>query len=131
MATRLREAVERNWLKELKRKEVDLIQLPPYPRVEVHGNSIIIISEDNDKEIWDEEADEISAHAIANELEIGLRAINYVKYSLVNYVSTLSEDLQRLNVPEESIDDIVYEGYNSLKKWFNELERTSSHYADE
>lgn len=99
-----------------------MAQLPSYPKVEVREGEILIIAEDGDAEIWENEDDLMKAAAVAEILELELRAINYVKYGLASYISKLTLDLRKHNVPEESIDDIIYEGYNSLKKWFLQLD---------
>lgn len=122
LATRLRRAVDKYVFQEPEEGGEELAQLPPYPKVEVRDGEILIIAEDGDAEIWENEGDFMKAASVAEILELELRAINYVKYSLASYISKLSEDLVKHNVPGESIDDIIYEGYKSLKKWFLQLE---------
>lgn len=122
LATRLRQAVEKHVFQEPEEGGEELAQLPSFPKVEVREGEILIIAEDGDAEIWENEDDLMKAAAVAEILELELRAINYVKYGLASYISKLTEDLRKHNVPEESIDDIIYEGYNSLKKWFLQLD---------
>jgi len=61
------------------------------------------------------------AIALAEEIQWGLRVIDYVKFNLVKYLAKLSDDLRELNIPDEIIDETIYEGYKSLKKWFIDL----------
>jgi hypothetical protein len=122
LAVRLRLAVEKYQFTELGDGVEPYLQLPPYPQVEVLDDEIIIIGEDGDREIWDTEEDEIKAIAIASTLELELKAIMYVKYHLASYLSKLSGDLKEFNIVDANIDDILYEGYKSLSKWFIQLD---------
>jgi hypothetical protein len=122
LALRLRQAVEKYILKEPEEGGEILAQLPKFPKVEVRDGEILIIAEDGDVEIWDNENDVLKAIAVAEILELELRAINYVKFSLINYLYELAEDLKKNRVPAESVDDIIYEGYKSLEKYFLQLD---------
>ena len=125
LAMRLRQAVQNYEFKEPENFKADSLQFPAYPTVEVHDDEIIIVGEDGDKEIWDVEEDQLKAYVIAEELELELKAILYVKYHLANYISKLANDLVQLNIQKGHINDIVYEGYKSLSKWFIELDDLS------
>lgn len=122
LALRLRQAVEKYVLKEPEEGGEILAQLPKFPKVEVRDGEILIIAEDGDVEIWDNENDVLKAVAVAEILELELRAINYVKFSLINYLYELAKDLKKNRVPAESVDDIIYEGYKSLEKYFLQLD---------
>ena len=126
LAIRLRLAVEKYQFTEHRDGVEPYIQLPPYPRVEVVDDEIIILDEEGEREIWDAEKDHLKAAVVAKQLELELRAIVYVKYHLVNYLSKIARDLEQFNIPKENIDDILYEGYKSLSKWFIELEDTNT-----
>ena len=92
-----------------------------FPRVEIRGTDIVIIEEDGTEELWGQEADRSKALKAAEDIQEGLRALNLVKNSLVNHINTLMENLIELDVPREHLDDIIYEGYRSLQKWFIRL----------
>jgi hypothetical protein len=126
LASRLRLAVEKYQFTEHRDGVEPYLQLPPYPQVEVLGDEIVIISEDGKREIWDTEKDQLKAVVVANQLELELRAIMYVKYHLVNYLSKISRDLVQFNIQKENVDDILYEGYLSLNKLFIKLEATNA-----
>ena len=70
------------------------------------------------------EEDPNTASAIAEEIQKGLQAINYVKFNLVNHLSVVSDELRELGISEDLIDETLYEGYESLKKWFRELDNS-------
>ena len=122
LATRIRQAVERYQADELTRASSERIQLPDYPKVEIRGTSIVIVEEDGSEELWGHETDRSAALEAAEDIQEGLRALNYVKNSLVSYINTLMENLIELDVPREHLDDIIYEGYRSLQKWFIRLD---------
>lgn len=130
LATRIRQAVERYQADELIRASSERIQLPIFPRVEIRGTNIVIIKEDGSEELWGHEADRSKALEAAEDIQEGLRALNYVKSSLVNYINTLMENLIELDVPREHLDDIAYEGYKSLQKWFIQLDDSRSEDPD-
>jgi len=47
-----------------------------------------------------------------------------VKFNLVSHLSEISEDLRELGISGDLIDETLYEGYGSLKKWFLELDNS-------
>ena len=119
-ALRLRLAVERSEKAKLKNGN-GKNSLPRFPRVEARGNDIIIIRMNGDEEHYETAESPMVAIALAEEIQRGLRVIDYVKLNLVNYLAKLSDDLRELNIPDEIIDETIYEGYKSLKKWFIDL----------
>ena len=126
LAIRLRLAVEKYQFTEHRDGVEPYLHLPLYPKVEVLDDDIVIISEDGEREIWDTEEDQLKAVVVANQLELELRAIMYVKYHLVNYLSKIARDLVQFNIQKEYVDDILYEGYLSLSKLFIALEDTNT-----
>ena len=98
------------------------LELPFYPRVEVRGNAVIIIEEDGEEHLWGLEDDESTAVAVAGEIQLGLRAIKYVRTYLLKSLREVMEFLMQAGVPTEQLDDIIFEGYCSIHKWFVELE---------
>ncbi len=103
------------------------LDLPVYPRVEVRGNAVIIIEEDGREHLWGCEDDESTAVAVAGEIQLGLRAIKYVRICLLKSLREAMEFLTQVGVPIEQLDDIIFEGYLSIHKWFVELEN-GEHY---
>ena len=52
LAIQIRQAIERYQFSQPTYGDDRLLQLPPYPKVEVVDDEIIIIGEDGDREIW-------------------------------------------------------------------------------
>lgn len=96
--------------------------LPDYPKVEIVGTAVIICYENGKREIWGYEPDAEIALDVAKDIEIGLRAIDYVSLELMKLLSEIGEQLQTMGIPPAYANDYVSEGYYKLSKWFNELE---------
>lgn len=86
---------------------------------------MIIIEEDGEEYLWDFEDDESVAIAVAEEIQLGLRAIHCVRRSLLITLRETMDFLRESGVPAEHLDDILYEGYQSIQKWLIELDRQS------
>lgn len=97
------------------------IAFPEYPKTLVKGRSVIILYEDGEEQLWNEEPDEIKALQVAEEIQWGLQLRYYVKDKLSRNMDEISESLIDMNVPLEEIEDIVFEGYRSLNKFFKML----------
>ena len=93
-----------------------------FPRTELRGDDIVIIWEDMSEQVWDNESDRTIATQVAEEIQLELRAIKYVKQNLIESLSDIVTDLKMYNVKEEDLGDIVYEGYQSIRKLFIELD---------
>jgi DNA-binding response OmpR family regulator len=109
---------------------LDPVTLPEYPKTEVRGRSVIVMYGDGLEQIWSEEPDEVKAYQVAEEIQWGLQLRHYVNDNLRHQMDEISENLLDMNVPVEEIEDIVFEGYRSLNKFFKMLwqskEKTSS-----
>ena len=97
------------------------VTLPEYPKTVVRGRSIIILYEDGEEQLWSEEPDEVKAFQVAEEIQRGLQLRYYVRDKLSRNMDEISESLLDMNVPVEEIEDIVFEGYRSLNKFFKML----------
>jgi len=100
------------------------VTLPEYPKTEVRGRSVIVIYEDGKEQIWSEEPDEVKAYQVAEEIQWGLQLRHYVSDNLGRHMDKITESLLDMNVPVEEIEDIVFEGYRSLNKFFKMLWKT-------
>ncbi|MCW4011936.1 MAG: hypothetical protein NWF07_02975 [Candidatus Bathyarchaeota archaeon] len=96
--------------------------LPDHPKVVLDGSAVVIHYENGEREIWGYEPNLKIANEIASDIEIGLKAINYVSLELMKELSELAEQLKTLGVPEEYINEYIYEGYCKLAKRFQELD---------
>jgi hypothetical protein len=99
-----------------------LLVLPEYPKVEIEGSAVIIRYENGKSEIWGYEPDVEIAEEVARDIEIGLKAIDYVSFELMKLLSEIGEQLQTLGIPPAYANDYISEGYYKISKWFNELE---------
>ncbi len=95
--------------------------LPDYPRVVLDGSAVVIHYENGDREVWGYEPNPKLAAEIAEDIEIGLKAIDYVSLELMKNFDTLAEELDTLDLPPEYVHEYLYEGYCKLAKWFKEL----------
>lgn len=84
---------------------------------------MIIIEEDGGEHLWDYEDDDSVAVAVAEEIQLGLRAIHCVRTSLLISLTETMDFLRESGVPTEHLGDILYEGYQSIQKWLIELDR--------
>ena len=101
------------------------VALPEYPKTEVRERRVIIIYEDGEEQLWSEEPDEVKAYQVAEEIQFGLRMRHYVSDKLRRHMDSISDSLLDMNVPVEEIEDIVFEGYRSLNKYFKMLWQSS------
>jgi CheY-like chemotaxis protein len=101
------------------------VTLPEYPKTEVRGKSVIIMYKDGSEHLWSEEPDEVKAYQVAEEIQWGLQLRHYVSDDLRRQMDMISENLLDMNVPVEEIEDIIFEGYRSLNRFFKMLWQTS------
>jgi hypothetical protein len=52
----------------------------------------------------------------ANDIQLSLKAINYVKKAMVEKLNEISDDLIDVGIPEEYIGHFILEGYESIKE---------------
>jgi hypothetical protein len=104
----------------------DRLRLPVYPKAVARGNAVIIIWEDSEEQLWGHEDDESIAITVAEDIQLGLRAIRYVRTSLLESLRETMGLLEEAGVPAEHLNDIMYEGYWGIRRWFIELEKSRS-----
>ena len=97
-------------------------QLPKHPVVVIDGTAIVIHYENGEKEVWGYESDHIIAEEAARDIELGLKAINYVALELMKDLTEIADQLENLGLPSDHINDHICEGYNRVSKWFREIE---------
>ena len=98
--------------------------LPEHPKTLVRGRSVIVQYEHGEEQLWSEEPDEVKALQVAEEIQTGLRLRHYVRDKLGRNMDEISESLLDMNVPLEEIEDIVFEGYRGLNRFFKMLWRS-------
>ena len=92
------------------------LTLPQYPIVRAEGTAIVIIEEDSHEWIWGYEPTVVEALEAVKEIEIGLRAIRFIKISLTNCINEIAEELIRLDIPQEYVGQYMFEAYRGLLK---------------
>jgi hypothetical protein len=90
--------------------------LPKYPKVIVDGDVIVIVGEDGDRMVWDWEPDKADAERVAEEIEIGLKSIFYVRSRLIDLLSDVVDRLTALDVPPEMLDWVIDDAYNDVSR---------------
>ena len=108
--------------------------LPSYPRAEARGNQVLIIQEDGKSSLWGTERSDYVAKRAADDIQLSLRAINYVKKTMVEKLNEISDDLVDAGIPEEYVGHFILEGYESIKETIvslNELHLYENNVTDE
>lgn len=90
--------------------------LPEYPKVIVDGDVIVIVGEDGDRTVWDWEPDKDDAERVAEEIEIGLKSIFYVKSRLIDLVGDMVDSLTALEVSPEMLDWVIDDALNDVNR---------------
>jgi hypothetical protein len=96
---------------------------PEYPRVEACGNRVMIIQEDGSSILWGIERSHSVAERAANDIQLWLRAVNYVKKAVFDKLNSLSDDLLETGIPEEYIGQLLLEGYASIAEIMIDLNK--------
>lgn len=108
--------------------------LPSYPRAEARGNQVLIIQEDGRSNLWGTECSNYVAKRAADDIQLSLRAINYVKKAMVEKLNEISDDLVEAGIPEEYVGHFILEGYESIKETMvrlNELHLNENNVLEE
>jgi len=92
------------------------------PCVEISRGTAQKIWEEGEEQLWGHEDDEFIAVAVAEDIQLGLRAIHCIRTSLLESLWETMGLLEEAGVPAEHLDDIMYEGYQGIRRWFIELE---------
>ena len=103
------------------------LDLPEFPRAMVEGRSVFIIDEDGRESFWGEEETAERAREVADEIQLELRAMRYVRMKLRRALDEVAEELSELEISQESLDKIIYEGCFGLQKLLIELSKTVVH----
>ena len=74
--------------------------------------------------LWGEEESKELAVSVSVELSLELKAIEYVKTHVYNFINDIRNTLQRENISEDHLDQILVEGHLSAMK-----ELGVSHYS--
>lgn len=87
------------------------IRLPPTPDVITREKTVVIVYRDGTETIWGEEKTLKEAIKIAQELEIELRAINYLKWHVRTFITDMKKMLHTINADEKLLLSIINDGH--------------------
>ena len=99
------------------------IRLPPTPEVITREKTVVICYFDGSETIWGEEESSEEASKIAHELEIELRAINYIKWHVRTFITDMKKMLEAIDADELLLMSIIRDGHEFA---FKELDPNSS-----
>jgi hypothetical protein len=102
--------------------------LPQYPIVRAEGTAIVIVEEDHHEWIWGYEPTAVEALDAVKEIEIGLRAIRFIKLSLSNCMNEIVEELIQFDIPQEYVEQYVFEAYRGILRLMMKLRRETSNH---
>ena len=94
--------------------------LPDSPRVIVRGRKLFIVDEDGREEFWGYEPEDTAVET-ARQMEIELKAANWVKSEIERFLFELTQLIKTSEVPEKDVPDIIFEGYRSLLFSFKKI----------
>lgn len=107
----------------VKRGTPTTLKLPMTPRIIVRSNKLFIVGEDGSEELWGNE-DEETIEEIAYNMELELKAIQWVRLELERFIGELTEVMKCSDIPRNDISDIIYEGYRSLLIRFQKMDES-------
>ena len=93
------------------------------PSVIVRDNKLFIVDEDGSEEYWGAE-DEETIEDIAYNMELELKAIQWVRLELERFIGELTEVMKYSDIPRNDISDIIYEGYRALLMRFQKMDES-------
>jgi len=83
------------------------IRLPQTPNVVVREKCVVICYVDGSETVWGEEKHLMDAWRVARELEIELRAINYIKWHVRRFIREMMELLFSIDADEKLLMRIL------------------------
>jgi len=86
-------------------------RLPKFPKVRAEGKKIFITYRDGEEMSWGEEASEELAASVSIELDLELKAIEYVKMHVFNFINDVRDALLRENISKDHLEQILVEGH--------------------
>lgn len=88
------------------------IKLPETPNVITRDTAVVVIFDDETELVWGEEKTSEDATRLAHELEIELRAVNYVRWHVRTFIQEMKEYLSTQNIDEGLLDSILIDGHD-------------------
>ncbi len=97
-----------------------VLDLPDFPKVIVRGTRLFIVDESGTEEFWGCEPEDTAAE-IARQMEIELKAVNWVKEEIERFIHELAQLIKTSEVPAKNVPDVIFEGYRSLLFSFRKI----------
>jgi hypothetical protein len=88
------------------------IKLPETPSVITRDNLVVVVFADGSEIVWGEEDNALEAKILATELEIELRAVNYVKWHVKTFIQDMKSLLKSLDIDEKLLESILRDGHS-------------------
>lgn len=85
-----------------------MIILPVYPRVFTNGLNVIIEHEDGKRDYWGKESSLVEALRVAEDLQLGLQLMEFVRISIDCVLKDIRESLLEV-ASVELVDEIIVE----------------------
>ena len=87
------------------------IKLPETPKVEARDTLVVILYDDGSEHTCGEEKTNMDAIKVARELEVELRAINYVRWHVHTFVEEMKALLVSYEINESLLTSILADGH--------------------
>lgn len=87
------------------------ISLPQTPEVIVKGKTVVICYLDGSEIVWGDEETHDEALRVAREIEVELRAVQYVRWQVRTFINEMVKTLQSINADEKLLVSIVRDGH--------------------
>jgi hypothetical protein len=86
-------------------------RLPEFPEVRTEGKQIFIVYRNGEEMLWGEEESEELAVSVSVELNLELKAIEYVKIHVFNFINDIRNALIQKDIAEDHLEQILVEGH--------------------
>ena len=96
------------------------INLPKTPTVEARNKTIVVVFRSGKEIEWDTMETREEAIKIAKELEVELRAVNYVQRQVHDFISEMRDYLASLNIDDGLLDSILIDGHAFARSQLNQ-----------
>jgi hypothetical protein len=92
------------------------IKLPETPSVVTRDTLIVVVFADGSETLWGEEESAEDAERLSMELEIELRAVNYVKWHVRTFIQDMKSLFKSLDIDENLLDSILIDGHSMARQ---------------
>ena len=97
------------------------IKLPETPSVVTRDTLVVVVFADGSETVWGKEESAEEAERLSMELEIELRAVNYVKWHVRTFIQDMKSLLISLDIDENLLDSILIDGHSMARQEINKV----------